>query len=68
MFDPRPEIASPTYAVAPSPIDCMITTAATPITMPSVVSSERILLRISAAIASDEVAVKVIVPRDVRRQ
>ena len=38
---------------APTPIATVTMTAATPITMPSIVSSERTLLRISAASASE---------------
>ena len=39
-----------------APIDCIITTAATPMTMPSIVSTERILLRRSAENARPAVA------------
>ena len=55
MLLPSPEIDSPMYAVAPWPMDCIVTTAATPMTIPKVVRSERILLRNSADSASEEV-------------
>jgi hypothetical protein len=55
MLLPRFWISPVTKSVAPCPIACMITTAATPITTPSVVSSERSVLRRSALAASDNV-------------
>ena len=45
MFAPRLEICSATAAVAPLPSVTMVTTAATPITMPSTVRKERSMCR-----------------------
>ena len=44
---------------APTPIATVTITAATPITMPSIVSIERALLRISAASANRSVSFRV---------
>jgi len=41
MFTPNPEICSRTAAVAPLPSVTIVTTAATPMTMPSTVRNER---------------------------
>ena len=55
MLLPMPEMVLPMYAVAPCPSDSMVSTAATPITTPSTVSSERRRLRKSAENATEVV-------------
>ena len=56
MLLPMPEMVLPMYAVAPWPSDSMVSTAATPMTTPSTVSSERSRLRSSADNATEVVA------------
>src|SRR5206468_74179 len=52
MFAPRLEICSATAAVAPLPRVTIVTTAATPMTMPSTVRKERNLCRLISRTAS----------------
>ena len=55
MLAPRPEICSRTAAVAPLPSVTIVTTAATPMTMPSMVRNERSRWRRISRIASTTV-------------
>src|ERR1051326_6458688 len=57
MFEPRPSTSDVTSCLAPPPMATSTTTAATPITTPSIVSSERSLLarRASRATRNDSV-------------
>ncbi len=60
-FEPSPLIWLATELFAPVPIATVTITAATPITTPSIVSSERDLLRTSAVSASRKVCMRVII-------
>ena len=61
-FEPRLLMLCCTDVRAPTPIATVTITAATPMTMPSMVSSERALLRTSAANASARVALTFMPP------
>src|ERR1041384_7278468 len=52
MFEPRPSTSDVTSCLAPPPMATSTTTAATPITTPSIVSSERSRLARSASRAT----------------